>query len=403
MKILFVGVYANQNYISKLNKLSRVDAAISIAAIKYSHLIGEGLKSNIGNDSTNLFLMPIGMYPECKLLFWNKRKIDTNYYIPFINIIFLKQISISLYLFYFSIKWYLKYRGKEKKMIVFSFVYLPFLIGILPLKLFSNFFITTFVPDMPEYEFSYSKSKRFSFKNCFVPLYIFLSNRIISISDYFVFITKFMVDYYSRRPYSIIEGFTDSTLIPDEKVVYTDKNAIMYAGSLFEKFGVKLLIEAFMNIKGDYELWLFGTGDMEKTIINFSKTDTRIKYYGNKSNEEILSYEKKAKLLINPRFSNNEFTKFSFPSKLMEYMASGTPVLTTKLPGIPDDYADKMFYIETETLSGMVKSISDCLEKKQEDLENFGKAAKSFVLNEKNNIRQMKKVLESINEEIIIK
>lgn len=403
MKILFVGVYANQNYISKLNKLSRDDAAISIAAIKYSHLIGEGLKSEVGNDSTNLFLMPIGMYPECKLLFWNKRKIDGNYYIPFINIIFLKQLTISLYLFYFSIKWYFNNRGKEKKVIVFSFVYLPFLIGISLLKLFKNIFITTFVPDMPEYEFSYSKSRRFSFKKCLVPLYIFLSNKIISISDYFVFITKHMVDCYSKRPYSIIEGFTDSMINVDDKVIYSNKKAIMYAGALFEKFGVKLLINAFINIKGDYELWLFGNGDMEMEIKMFVERDSRIKYFGNRPNEEILLYEQKAKLLVNPRFTNNEFTKFSFPSKLMEYMASGTPVLTTKLPGIPDDYADKMFYIETETLSGMVKSISDCLEKKQEELEYFGNVAKSYVLVEKNNIRQMKKVLENINKEIVKK
>ena len=89
MKFLFIGVYANQDLILKLNKLSSNDGSMSIAAIKYTRLIGEGFKHNVGDNSTNLFLVPIGMYPVCKVFLWNKRKIDGNYYIPFINIIFI--------------------------------------------------------------------------------------------------------------------------------------------------------------------------------------------------------------------------------------------------------------------------------------------------------------------------
>lgn len=399
MKFLFIGVYANQDDIINLNKLSKTDANMSVAAMKYTRLIGEGLKHNVGDNSTNLFLVPIGMYPACKLFLWNKREADGNHYIPFINIILLKQLTISLYLFYFSIKWYLKNSREEKKVVVFSFIYLPFLIAVAPLKFFKNFYITTFVPDMPEYEFSYSKTS-FSLKSFLVPIYIWLCRKVISITDYFVFITKYMVDFYPKRPYSITEGFTDSKINDELIIEYSNKNAIMYAGALFEKFGVKLLINTFIKLKGDYELWLFGSGDMEAEVIKTAKKDPRIKYFGNRPNEEVLSYEKKAKLLINPRFSDNEFTKFSFPSKLMEYMASGTPVLTTKLPGIPDDYLDKMFYIESETKEGFEQSILDCLSKSQKELDVFGESAKSYVLQEKNNFMQIKKILESMNYEL---
>ena len=48
--------------------------------------------------------------------------------------------------------------------------------------------------------------------------------------------------------------------------------------------------------------------------------------------------ELKATLLVNPRPTTEEFTIYSFPSKNMEYMASGTPLLTTKLPGMPEEY-----------------------------------------------------------------
>ena len=38
---------------------------------------------------------------------------------------------------------------------------------------------------------------------------------------------------------------------------------------------------------------------------------------------------------VNPRQNNEEFTKYSFPSKTMEYLASGVPVVAYKLDGIP--------------------------------------------------------------------
>lgn len=398
MKILFIGVFADDNVISKLNDLSSNDGSISVAAVKYTRLIGEGFKLNVGDASTNLFLVPIGMYPVCKVFIWNKRKIDSNNYIPFINIIFIKQLIITIYLLYFSIKWYFNNRGNEKKVIVFSFIYLPFLIAIAPLKFLKNIYVTSFVPDMPEYEFSYSKRK-LSLKQILVPLYINLSKSIIRVIDFHVFITKFMKSSFGKKPYLIIEGFSDSALNASDSVTFAYKNALMYAGALFEKFGLRLLLDAFLGIEGDYELWLFGNGDMENEIMLYSKKDPRIKYFGNRPNDEIFDFEKRAKLLINPRFSHNEFTKYSFPSKLIEYMSSGTPVLTTRLPGIPHDYSDKMFYIESETVEGFKESILDCLSKSQEQLDLFGNNAKSYVLNKKNNYIQIKNLLKIMDKQ----
>ena len=209
-----------------------------------------------------------------------------------------------------------------------------------------------------------------------------------------------MKNSFFNKPYQIIEGFTDASIKATEGEIFMNKNAIMYAGALFEKFGLRMLLDAFHDLDGNYEFWLFGNGDMEKDIEQFSLNDPRIKYFGNRPNNEILEFEKKAKLLVNPRFSNNEFTKYSFPSKLMEYMSSGTPVLTTKLLGIPDDYFDKMFYIESETVEGIKKALLFCLSKSQEELDVFGNNAKSYVLREKNNFIQIDKLINFMNDKL---
>ena len=51
---------------------------------------------------------------------------------------------------------------------------------------------------------------------------------------------------------------------------------------------------------------------------------------------------------MNPRFTGAEYTLYSFPSKNIEYMVSGTPVITTRLAGIPDDYYPYVFVFEEE-------------------------------------------------------
>ena len=78
----------------------------------------------------------------------------------------------------------------------------------------------------------------------------------------------------------------------------------------------------------------------------------------------------------------------------MEYMVSGTPVLTTKLPGMPKEYYDYIYLIEDESENGMMDSIITVLNLPREELIEKGKNAKDFVLKYKNNNVQAKKIIE---------
>ena len=75
---------------------------------------------------------------------------------------------------------------------------------------------------------------------------------------------------------------------------------------------------------------------------------------GNLPSEQVFEYEKKAKLLVNLRDPSVELTKYAFPSKILEYMSSGSAVLTTKLEGIPNEYfsfintVDNLTYVEVK-------------------------------------------------------
>ena len=80
----------------------------------------------------------------------------------------------------------------------------------------------------------------------------------------------------------------------------------------------------------------------------------------------------------------------------MEYMASGTPVLTTKLPGMPNDHLPYVYLIDDESADGIAKVLEELLSKSKAELHAKGKEAKEFILREKNNIKQAKKLLDMI-------
>ena len=108
---------------------------------------------------------------------------------------------------------------------------------------------------------------------------------------------------------------------------------------------------------------------------------------------QVVEKEMSATLLVNPRPTNEEYVKYSFPSKTMEYMASGTPVLTTALPGMPKEYYPHVFLIHEETPAGIAQALKDTLSRTDADLFRFGCKARAFVLKERNNIVQAGKIL----------
>ena len=129
-----------------------------------------------------------------------------------------------------------------------------------------------------------------------------------------------------------------------------------------------------------------------------SKTDSRIIYLGRVDRIEALSLQKNAAVLINPRQNNEEFTKYSFPSKNLEYLSSGVPLIAYKLDGIPDEYDE--FYIRPADNSA--QALAECIEKvigmPQEERLAFGKKAQVFVNENKNYIVQTKKILDFISK-----
>ena len=107
---------------------------------------------------------------------------------------------------------------------------------------------------------------------------------------------------------------------------------IVYSGTLIEYNSIRTLIETLSYLEGqNIVLDIYGDGPLKKYVENCVQRSNNIIYHGLVSNNQINSAIKQADLLINLRDTENYISKFAFPSKLIQYMASGIPVLTTKV------------------------------------------------------------------------
>lgn len=203
-------------------------------------------------------------------------------------------------------------------------------------------------------------------------------------------------------PHMVMEALCDSLLVKEsiDKVDKYHPRIVIYAGSINEIYGLKMLAEGFLraNVE-DSKLVYYGSGPYMDEYKSLCEKHSNLEYRGIVSNEVVVAEELRASLLVNPRFTTGEFTKYSFPSKNMEYMASGTPLLTTNLPGMPKEYHKFVFLFQEETVEGYADAIRNVLSKSEPELISFGAKAREFVLKNKNNIAQGKRIIDFINEQ----
>ena len=172
----------------------------------------------------------------------------------------------------------------------------------------------------------------------------------------------------------------------------------LYSGAIEERHGIINLIEAFKKNDIDAELHFYGDGSAKDKVIEAALTIPQIKFFGQKTREEIIKKQKSAFLLVNPRTSDGEFTKYSFPSKVIEYFASGTPTLMYKLEGIPDKYYKYCFIPEDESVEELANSLHRILLLNEYEMEKKGKEAKKFIVQNKNCQFQTQKIINLIKK-----
>lgn len=389
MKIIYVNRGASPSRFASY--LDKYNNRLQQQGQKYNQLLMEGLVAN-GVEVTSLSTRPINRSITSQKFFKAEKETENGIsydYIPFFNIKLLRELSVVFGIF-FKI---LFAKGKRKDItIVCDGLNVAASMGVIAASALRGFKTVGIVTDVPCH-LSYSQKVSRNQK-----INLALMRKFKS----YLLLTEQMSEVVNpkKRPYVVLEGHADLSMANVENTLEgkDEKKVCLYAGSLMKIYGIGNLVEGFVkaNIPNS-ELHIYGTGDYLEDIKALAKTHENVKYMGVAPNSEIVKAEIRATLLVNPRPSGEDYTKYSFPSKNMEYMASGTPVLTTKLPGMPKDHLEHVYLLENEDADGIAETLQALLTKSKEELFEKGKKAKDFILEEKNNIKQAEKLLKLIN------
>lgn len=199
------------------------------------------------------------------------------------------------------------------------------------------------------------------------------------------------------KPWTVIEGVAsvdDLDTAPVEK-----ERFIMYAGTLHKNIGVENIIKSLDYIDDpSVTLKLYGTGELETYIKNAAAENPRIVYGGFVDRKTLFEQQKKALALVNARNPKDAYTRYSFPSKTFEYLYSGTPFVSTKLAGVSAEYDEHIWTLTDDSPKAIADQIQMLLACDAEKLMQKGAAARQFVLEEKTNVMQSKRLLQFITE-----
>lgn len=312
----------------------------------------------------------------------------------YLNIPFKNHVDYSAAAEYID-QWYNNTKGKHV-IFVYALLGQQMYIATAAKRRHSDIKLCIIVPDLPRFMGGNKYYKKLGLQEKSINS---IYTRIKCFDSLVVLAEPMVADLgMADRPYIVVEGIYsgNSNLNAVDK---TKELALLYTGALVLRYGIGDLLDAFMKIDDKrFRLWLCGIGDAVDYIKECKRKDNRIIYFGKVSKSEAETMQKKATLLINPRHSSEELTKYSFPSKTIEYMASGTPTLMCHLPSIPSEYDEHLFYFTDETIDGMAATMVEICEKPSSELSTKGLNARKFVISKKNAKDQVARIIGLLNQ-----
>ena len=371
-------------------------------ANKHQWSLISGLEAARGRPVCLLSTLLISDFPRNPRIFVSKRKwchcADSNDLIlGFINILILKHITRFTSALTAVIRWQRQCpRGTRKVLIVYSLISSHLWAALLARWLARDIRVVNIVTDPPSELLPDDGQVR----RCLRMFDRWLIKLAMRKMDGLVVLAKnIATDFAPSIPYILMEGIISKKDCEElvsrcsggdgegggrKESNRSKRFRIMFCGGLTERNGLGLLLDAFALLEENrFELWVFGKGEMAGKVRMAAEVKSSVKYGGFVSQEVIRDMLSEADILVNPRGSGQDFNRYSFPSKLMEYMASGCPVISTILPSLPEDYYQYLMLLKEETPIALAAMIERVSRMPIGERRLFGAQAREFVLREK--------------------
>lgn len=400
MNLVFLGGFFPEQYSYSIMEKSRLQ--VQNAANNFQWAFIKGLEQNLQKPIKLLTAPYIGWFPKyykdlivSKVYFSYKNEANSGTMVGFINLPFIKNIFKFL-----NLRSALKQliEGKNKNVIiVYSYDWAYLKAALSAKRKNPDTIVCVIITDC----YDWKERKGFMYRLSLKKLFNVIQLKLLHKADCYVVLTDQMVEYLglNNKPWVRVEGIynEDETFLNQfmRNKSSDQEKVILYTGTLEYPYGIKELLDAFRLIREkDYRLWICGSGSGKNLVQRRAQEDDRITYFGIVGKEKIIELQTKATILVNPRNTIGEYNKYSFPSKTMEYFASGTPALIYRLDGIPDEYFNYCYTVPDNSISALSMSMIETCQLDKIILKIKGQNARNFILENKNAKAQCYKVID---------
>lgn len=354
---------------------------------------------NIGLAPSVVFSMrPAVSFPGSSRMFFgaSSKVIDNSInlkFLPFINITPIKQITLGLATLFSLLLWGWRTRHASQRVVyTYNISVPPGFFTLLGARLTRSKCVAMIYDIcVPGESVPATLINKIDF---------WLHKITLPLFDGLVVITDAIADDFAPRvPVLRVEGGIMSDLIGQYRSLdgsqthNPDFFTIVAAGRLDETNGIREIVAAFSLLDGEkYRLQIAGNGPLEDFVKASAAHDPRIQFHGFIPFDNVLKLYAAADLLLNIRLTQRLSTRYFFPSKTMEYLASGVPVITTCPGNMAEEYGNLAYLLRNETSEALADLMREVDAIPAEQRLARARAASEYIVSHKTWEAQAKRI-----------
>jgi glycosyltransferase involved in cell wall biosynthesis len=166
-------------------------------------------------------------------------------------------------------------------------------------------------------------------------------------------------DLAPAAPHIRVEGGITEAMLdvrPKRDVTPGEPITFAFVASLEEHNGVRQVLQAFQGTTNPaLRLVVAGNGALTSFAEAAADADPRITYAGFLGFDQVLRLYETVDALVSMRLMTDMDTRYFFPSKMMEFLASGVPVITTPHAGIREEFGDAAYVLEDDSPAALAR------------------------------------------------
>jgi len=325
---------------------------------------------------------PVPSYPEGPMIWFagGRDRLDDRIIVrllPFLNLTPIKQVMLGLDVVFTLLSWAWRKRNQKRIVLTYNLSVPPAALTLFAARLVrAKAVVSVNDVNVPGETVPNTSLFRLDFavQRWLMPRF----------DGHLVVADRIARDFFPGRRYVRIEGgvdreFLESTERGDAGSAHSPL-VLAFAGTLNEVNGVRLILGAMQRLRdNNLHLRIAGGGPLEEMVRDAARQDPRIDFMGMLDTAALADFYKHADVLLNIRLTTAVDTRYFFPSKLIEYLGSGVPTVTTRVAHADSEFAGLVYLLGEESPQGLADLLNNVASLQAEERWELGRLARTYV------------------------